>query len=116
MNYKLYHNPRCQKSREAIEYLNFQKIKFEIVLYIKDGLSINILNKIIEKSGLKAIDLVRKQETVWKEKFKNINISEKKIIELIVKHPILLQRPIVVSEKKAIIARPVEEILKVLEK
>ena len=114
MKYKLYHNPRCSKSREAVEYLNSQKIDYDILNYIKDGLKKENLLEIINKSDLKPIDLVRKQEKIWKQSNIDIGSPDNLVLDAIIRFPIILHRPVLVSKKKAIIARPVTEILKII--
>ena len=66
---KLLHNPRCRKSREAIEFLKFHNLDFEVILYMKDGFELNKIKEIIDKLDVNPIDLVRKQEKIWKENF-----------------------------------------------
>ncbi|MBT6447697.1 MAG: arsenate reductase [Flavobacteriaceae bacterium] len=114
MKYKLLHNPRCRKSREGLEFLKAKKIEFETILYLADQLNEKQIEEIIDKSELNPIDLIRKQEKVWKELFKNKLLSKNQIIQAIFEHPKLMQRPIFISENKAIIANPPEESLKIL--
>ena len=114
MKYKLLHNPRCRKSREGLEFLKAKKIEFETILYLADQLNEKQIEEIIDKSELNPIDLIRKQEKVWKELFKNKLLSKNQIIQAIFEHPKLMQRPILVSKNKAIIANPPEESLKIL--
>ena len=85
MKYKLYHNPRCSKSREAIEYLNSQKIDFDILNYIKDGLNKENLLEIINKSDLKPIDLVRKQEKIWKQSNIDFDSPDNLVLDAIIR-------------------------------
>ena len=114
MKYKLLHNPRCRKSREGLEFLKAKKIEFETILYLADQLNEKQIEEIIDKSELNPIDLIRKQEKVWKELFINKFLSKNQIIHVIFEHPKLMQRPIFISENKAIIANPPEESLKIL--
>jgi len=114
LKYKLLHNPRCRKSREGLEFLKAKKIEFETILYLADQLNEKQIEEIIDKSELNPIDLIRKQEKVWKELFKNKLLSKNQIIQAIFEHPKLMQRPIFISENKAIIANPPEESLKIL--
>ena len=83
-------------------------------LYLADQLNEKQIEEIIDKSELNPIDLIRKQEKVWKELFKNKLLSKNQIIQAIFEHPKLMQRPIFISENKAIIANPPEESLKIL--
>ena len=64
---KIYHNPRCRKSREGIKYLESKKINFEVIDYIKNNLSLEQIRNILKKLQLKPIELVRKNEAIWKE-------------------------------------------------
>ena len=71
MKYLIYHNPRCRKSREALKYLEDKKYDFEVRDYIKNLLSIGEIKELIESLKIKPIELVRKNEAIWKENFKN---------------------------------------------
>jgi arsenate reductase len=107
---KIYHNPRCSKSREGLAILQTAKVDFEIIDYIKNPLSFEDLQEVLEKLGIPAIALVRKNETVWKEKFKGKTLSEEEVIEAMVAYPKLIERPIVIKENSAVIGRPPEKI------
>ncbi|MDC0378226.1 MAG: ArsC/Spx/MgsR family protein [Flavobacteriaceae bacterium] len=108
------HNPRCRKSREAMEFLKFHNLNFETLLYMKDGLEINQLKEIIDKLNVNPIDLVRRQEKIWKENYKSKKLSDNEIIDLLHKYSNLIKRPIFISNNKAIIAIPSEEINKII--
>lgn len=82
----------------------------EIINYLKDPVSFEELRDILNKLGIPAIDLVRKNEAIWKEKFKNKNLSETELIEAMITYPKLIERPIVVHGEKAVIGRPPEKI------
>ena len=107
---KIYHNPRCSKSREGLGILQTAKVDFDIIDYIKNPLSFEDLKEVLEKLGIPAIDLVRKNETVWKEHFKLKTLSEEEVIEAMVTYPKLIERPIVVKDNSAVIGRPPEKI------
>ena len=107
---KIYHNPRCSKSREGLGILQTAKVDFEIIDYIKNPLSFEDLKEVLEKLDIPAIDLVRKNETVWKENFKGKTLSEAEVIEAMVTYPKLIERPIVVKGNSAVIGRPPEQI------
>ena len=113
-NYKLLHNPRRSKSRQCLEFLKSKNIDFEIVLYLEARLELHEIEDIISKSGLNAIDLIRKHERVWKELYKDKNLTNNQIVRAIFEHPKLMQRPIFLSKNKAIIAIPSENALKIL--
>ena len=107
---KIYHNPRCRKSREGLAILQDAKIEPEIIDYIKNPISVDELTDILHKLDIPAIDLVRKNEAIWKENFKNRALSEKEIIEAMVSFPKLMERPIVVHKDAAVVGRPPEKI------
>ena len=107
---KIYHNPRCRKSREGLAIVEASGEEFEIVKYLDNPPSYLELAAILGKLNLKPIELVRKNEAVWKEKFKNRELSDKEIIQAMVDHPKLIERPIVVKNNEAVVGRPPENI------
>lgn len=111
---KIYHNPRCGKSREGLSILQESKLPFEIINYIETPLSTAELTEIIKFLGIPPIDLVRKNEAIWKENFKGKNLSDSEIITAMVKNPKLIERPIVINKGKAVIGRPPELIKSIL--
>ncbi len=112
---KIYHNPRCSKSRQTLEILIKKNVDFEIVEYLKNKLSITDLEEIIAKLEINTIELVRKNESVWKEKFKGRNLNDKEIIQAMIDNPKIIERPIVVNGNKAILGRPPENVLKIID-
>lgn len=110
----IYHNPRCSKSREGLSLLENSGKEFKTVLYIKNELSVKELSDIVKKLNISPIELVRKNESIWKENYKDKNLSDKEIIEIMVKNPKLIERPIVVNENKAVIGRPTEKINEII--
>lgn len=111
---KIYHNPRCRKSREGIKYLESKKINFEVIDYIKNNLSSKQIRNILKKLQLKPIELVRKNEAIWKKKYKAKDFTDDQLIKILSNEPKLIERPIIVSEKLAVIGRPAENIDKLL--
>ncbi len=107
---KIYHNPRCKTSRAGLEVLKASGKEFEIVEYLKMPLTANEIRSLIRKTGLQAKDVVRTQEAYYKENLKGKNLTEEQWIEAITIEPKLLQRPIVETDHKAVIAKPVENI------
>ena len=107
---KIYHNPRCRKSREGVQYLTDRGVEFEIIEYLKDKLSKETIQILLNKLNITALELVRKNEKIWKENFKDKNLSEKELIEVLHKEPKLIERPIIEAEFKAVIGRPKENI------
>ena len=111
---KIYHNPRCRKSREGVQYLTDRGVEFEIIEYLKDKLSKETIQILLNKLNITALELVRKNEKIWKENFKDKNLSEKELIEVLHKEPKLIERPIIEAEFKAVIGRPKENIDKLI--
>ncbi len=111
---KIYHNARCRKSREGLEILENSGKKFEVREYLKEPLDEKELKDLIEKLEITPIQLVRKNEKIWKENYKNKDLSDSELITVMVKNPKLIERPIVEDEKHAVIGRPSSEIEKLL--
>lgn len=112
----IYHNCRCKKSREAMEYLKNKNINFNVIDYLNQNLSEEKLSSLLKKLGIRPIDLVRKNESIWKENYKNKKISELELIHILSSNPKLIERPIIEAEKNAVIARPIENLVAFLEK
>ena len=110
---KIYHNPRCSKSRAGLKYLRENNIEHEVFEYLKQPVDAITLKTLIDKTGKKPIEVVRTQEKEYKENLKGKDISDKELLEFMARHPKLLKRPIVESEDKAVIAQPPEEIEKI---
>ena len=111
---KIYHNNRCSKSRCGLEILEKSGKEFEIVKYLEEVPNNKELKSLIELLGIKPIELVRKNESIWKETFKNRDLSDEEIITAMVENPKLIERPIIINGKKAIIGRPPEKILDII--
>lgn len=103
---KIYHNPRCGKSREGLEILEASGRDFEVVRYLEQPPSEGELRDIIEKLGIAPMDLVRKNEEIWKQRYKGKQLSGTEVITALVENPKLMERPIVIKGKKAVIGRP----------
>tara|TARA_B100000902_G_scaffold395993_2_gene455830 strand:+ start:23637 stop:23975 length:339 start_codon:yes stop_codon:yes gene_type:complete len=110
---KIYHNPRCKKSRETLSILNKNNCKIEIIDYIKEPLNKKDLSIILKKLNILAIDLVRKNEIEWRKRDVK-NLDNEQIINLMIKFPKLMQRPIVTNGDKAIIGRPPDNVYKIM--
>jgi arsenate reductase len=111
MAYQIYHNPRCRKSRETLELLKSNKIDPEIILYLEDVPTQKALREILKNLDIPAEQLVRKSESIYKEKFKGKKLTEKEWIKAMVTYPKLIERPIVIKSKKAVLGRPPENVL-----
>jgi len=111
---KIYHNNRCSKSRCGLQILEDSGKDFEIVKYLEETPSINELTDLIKLLGISPLQLVRKGEAIWKEKFKTQKLSDSELIEAMIKYPKLIERPIVINGNKAVIGRPPELILDII--
>ncbi len=111
---KIYHNNRCSKSRCGLQILEQSGKPFEVIKYLDNTLSAEALKEIIALLKIKPMDLVRKNEAIWKEHFKNKTLSDAEIVNAMVEHPRLIERPIVINGNKAIIGRPPELILDII--
>ena len=111
----LFHNPRCSKSRQALNLLEKEKENFEVFMYLDEKLEKDFLKEIIQKLAINPRDLLRTGESAYKENnLKDSNISDEEIINLMIEYPKLIERPIYVKGTKAIVGRPPENILKII--
>lgn len=108
---KIYHNPRCSKSRCALDLLKSSDKEYEIIDYMKNPLVKAEIELIISKLGIEPIELVRIKEPIWKEKFYNKSLTGDEIIEAMLEYPQLIERPIVIEGDRAVIGRPTEKIV-----
>ena len=110
----IYHNPRCRKSREGLQILENSGKEFEVRKYLEDVPIIEELRQILKYLNIPAEKLVRKNESIWKEEYKNKELSEEEIINAMLLHPKLIERPIVIKDNEAVIGRPPENIEKLI--
>ena len=108
---KIYHNPRCSKSRETLEIIQKKGLEIEIIDYLVKPPTTKELEEIITLLKIKPEELVRKGEDIYKEKFKGKKITQQEWVKIMVEYPKLIERPIVISGNKAIIGRPPEKVL-----
>jgi len=111
MNIKIYHNQRCTKSRQTLALLEKESTDFKIIEYLKTPLSFDEIKEIVEKLEIKPIDLVRKNEQIWKDNYRGKEMTDVEIIKAMERNPKLIERPIVINEKYGIIGRPPEKVL-----
>ncbi|CAM3437855.1 arsenate reductase (glutaredoxin) [Flavobacterium chungbukense] len=102
---QIYHNPRCGKSRNCLAFIENSKQEFEIIPYLTETPTFDQLKKLLKQLNIEPIQLVRTKEKVWIENFKGKTLNEEQIINAMVENPILIERPIVVKDGKAIIGR-----------
>jgi len=103
---KIYHNPRCSKSREGLEILKQSGKEHEVVLCMGQPLAPGELRGLVDALGIAPIGLVRRDEAIWKEHYKGKSLSDGEILQAMAEHPKLMQRPIVVQGNRALIGRP----------
>jgi len=111
---KIYHNPRCRKSRETLAIIEEKGINPEIILYLEDVPTQKELKEIITLLKIKPAELLRKSESAYKEFIKGKELNDQQLIKYMVSHPKLIERPIVIKNKKAIIGRPPEKVLELI--
>ena len=111
-NFTIYHNPRCSKSRQTLELLKENNIEPEIILYLENPPSEEKLTELIDLLGINPRDLLRKGEEEYKaHNLRDESIKGEDIIKIMTENPKLIERPIVISKNKAIIGRPPENVL-----
>jgi arsenate reductase len=113
MKITLYHNTQCSKSRQTLALLQENGVDVSIIDYLKTPLTVAELESVAQKLGLEPRELMRHSESEY-ENFANENLTRQELLDAIVKHPRLLERPIAVTETKAVIGRPPENVLSLL--
>lgn len=111
---RIYHNPRCRKSREGLQILKDSGKDFEIIKYLDDPISESELRKIINLLEIEPIELVRKNEAIWKSDYKQKDLSNNDIVLAMIENPKLIERPIVINNKKGVIGRPPSRITEII--
>lgn len=110
----IYHNPRCRKSREGLQIVESSGKEFQIREYLKELPTTEELSSVIELLGIAPLQLVRKNEAIWKENFKGKSLSDQEIIQAMAENPKLIERPIVINNGKAVVGRPPENIHQII--
>ena len=112
---RIYHNPRCSKSRETLLLLENQQQDIEIVEYLKTPPTAEELSDILQQLDMQPRQLLRTKETLYKElQLDNDNLSDQELIRAMCDNPKLIERPIVIKNNQAIIGRPPEAVLNIL--
>jgi|SRR5690554_229329 len=110
----LYHNPRCSKSREALQLLEEKGETVEVIKYLETPPTHQELSQVIELLGIKPIELVRTQENDWKQNYNDKELSDDEVIDAMIAFPKLIERPIAIKGTQAAIGRPPSNILTIL--
>jgi arsenate reductase len=111
---KVYHNPRCSKSRCALDWLQENNFDFEVVDYMKNRLNESELKSILIALKMQPLDLIRMKESEFKEHIEGRNLKADEIIQIMVNFPKLIERPIVIWDSHAVVARPLEKLTEML--
>lgn len=110
----LIHNPRCRKSRESLQLLEKAGIQPELRLYQDNPLSARELAELIDKLKISPLELVRREEPIYKQEYKGRELSDREWIEAMVRYPKLIQRPVAILGDRAVVGRPPELVLTLL--
>jgi arsenate reductase (glutaredoxin) len=111
---RIYHNPRCSKSRDALFIIQSSSSEVQVVEYLKTSPNEEELRDLLKKLNMKPYDIIRKGENIFKENYKDKQLSDDEWIKVLVENPVLIERPIVVKGDKAVIARPPEKVNELL--
>lgn len=111
---KIYHNPKCSKSRQAKQILDQNSVVYDTHLYLDNPLKEEELRQLLKKLNLSIKDIVRTKEDVWKESFKDKAFTEEELIKIVADNPKLLERPIIEHGNKAVVARSDDKIAEIL--
>ena len=107
---KIYHNPRCKKSRAGLEFIKTKGLEAEVVEYLKNPISEDVLRLLLAKLHLNPQQIIRTQEDIYKKQFKGKNFNDDEWIKIMVEYPNLIQRPIVEKKNSAVIGDPVDNL------
>ncbi len=110
------HNPRCSKSRKALAILKENGITPEVIEYLKKPPTAKQITQILQKLNKEPLDIIRKNEDLFKENFKAKSYDNHQWVEILSQHPILIERPIIILGEQAVLARPPEKVLELLQK
>lgn len=113
--YQIYHNPRCSKSRATLALLQEHGIEPEIILYLERPPAQAALKRLLAKLGISAAQLVRRGEAEYKDLGLGAGSSETSLLKAMASHPRLIERPIVVRGERAVLGRPPENVLALLD-
>jgi len=109
--YTIYHNPRCRKSREALQYLEKHGKQVTVVNYFNEPFSKSTLKEVLDKIKVQPSQVVRKNETDWKTVANRNTLNENQILDILIEYPKILERPIVTLKDSGVLARPLEKLI-----
>ena len=112
--YKIFHNSRCSKSRQALQILQDNNCNIEIINYLETDLDVSLIKDVLKKLSLKPRDILRTSEQEYKDNNLKEDLSDDDLIDYMVKYPKLIERPIVIKEHTAVLGRPPENVLELL--
>jgi len=112
---QIFHNPRCRKSREALEFLHKAGKEPEIIEYLRNPPSAVEIQEVLKKLGLRPLDIIRKSEVLFKQNYKGKDLTDEQWVQVMAENPILIERPIVISGDKAVVGRPTENISRIID-
>lgn len=111
----IYHHPRCSKSRAACELIAARGVEASVIDYLTSPPSRDELRSLLDKLGMTASELVRRGEAAFSEHYAGRELSDEQWLDALIAHPILIERPIVVCGDRAVIGRPPEKVLELLD-
>ena len=113
--FKIFHNSRCSKSRQALQILQDSNCDIEIINYLETDLDVSLIKDVLKKLSLIPRDILRTSEQDYKDnKLEEDNLSDDDLIDYMIKYPKLIERPIVIKGHKAVLGRPPENVLELL--
>jgi len=111
---KIYHYQQCSKSCAALDFLQKNAQEMQVQEYLHDTPSKAELKEILAMLGMKPLELIRKNESLFRERFQHLQLTDDEWIEVMVNNPVLIERPIVIKDGKAVIGRPLEKVVELL--
>lgn len=111
---KIYHNPNCAKSRETLAILQDKNESLEVIEYLKNPPNRNEIEEVLALLQIKPFDLIRKNNSEYKEHFEGKDLTDAQWVDALCTHPKLIERPVVIKNGKAVIGRPPSKVLEIL--
>ncbi len=108
---RIYYNPRCSKCRDAVAFVSEHGYSTELIKYLDTPPDKEELRDLLKKLGMKPLELIRKGEEIFKQHYAALTLSDEEWLDAMAAHPVLIERPIVVRDNRAVVARPAEKVL-----